>query len=124
MMLYGYKKGAHYYEIDNKYYEFYLSYGNRGCMSVFVSLITILNKTNDTYNIYDLGTHVRVRQVLLKDHQKFGINRLNYDPAVFDSGTAKFVWVRQKYSGDLKYSENVKKYLKEYKFDLNKFYGK
>ena len=43
MMLYGYNKGAHYYEADNKYYEFYKTYSNNGCMSVFVSLIIILN---------------------------------------------------------------------------------
>ena len=124
MMLYGYDKGAHYYEIDNKYYEFYLTYENKGCMSVFVSLIIILNKTNDTYNIYDLGTHVRVRKRLIDNYQQYGIKNLNYEPAVFDSGTAKFVWVRQNYSGDLQYSENIKNILKEYKFDLNKFYGK
>ena len=124
MMLYGYIKGAHYYEIDNKYYEFYLTYGNRGCMSVFVSLIIILNKTNDTYNIYDLGTHIRVRKRLIDNYQKYGIKSLNYEPAIFDSGAAKFVWVRQNYSGDLQYSEKIKNNLKEYKFDLNKFYGK
>ena len=44
MMLYGYDKGAHYYEIDNKYYEFNMTYGNKGFMSIFVSLIIILNK--------------------------------------------------------------------------------
>ena len=124
MMLYGYDKGAHYYEIDNKYYEFYLTYKNKGCMSVFVSLIIILNKTNDTYNIYDLGTHIRVRKRLIDNYQQYGIKNLNYEPAVFDSGTAKFVWVRQNYSGDLQYSEKIKNILKEYKFDLNKFYGK
>ena len=124
MMIYGYDKGAHYYEIENKYYEFYHTYNNFGCMSIFVSLITILNKTNDTYNIYDLGTHVRVKKVLLQKYQQFGIKSLNYEPAVFESGTAKFVWVRQNYSGDLQYSERIKKRLKEYEFDLNKFYGK
>ena len=124
MMLYGYDKGAHYYEVDNKYYEFYMTYRNLGCMSVFVSLINILNKTNDTYNIYDLGTHVRVRKIIQDNYRKFGIKSLNYEPAIFDSGTAKFVWVRQKYSGDLQYSEKLKKKLKEYKFDLKKFYGK
>ncbi len=105
MMLYGYSKGAHYYEVDNKYYEFYMNYSNLGCMSVFVSLINILDKTNDTYNIYDLGTHIRVRKIILDNYRKFGIKSLNYEPAIFDSGTAKFVWVRQRYSGDLKYSK-------------------
>ena len=124
MMLYGYDKGAHYYETENKYYEFYMTYHNFGCMSVFVSLITILNKTNDTYNIYDLGTHTKARKMILENYQRFGIKSLNYEPAIFDSGTAKFVWVRQKYSGELNYSKWLKKHLKEYKFDLNKFYDK
>ena len=124
MMIFGYDKGVYYYEIDNKYYEFYSTYKNLGCMSIFASLITILNKTNDTYNIFDLGTHVRIKKVLLEKYQKFGIKSLNYDPAVFDSGTAKFVWVRQNFSGDLNSSENINKWLKEKEFDLNKFYGK
>ena len=124
MMLYGYDKGAHYYENDNKYYEFFMTYKKRGCMSIFASLIIILNKTNDTYNIYDLGTHIAVRKKIIDNYQQYGIKILNYDPAVFDSGSAKFVWVRHNYSGTLKYSENIKKNLKEYKFDLNKFYGK
>ena len=124
MMIFGYDKGVYYYEIDNKYYEFYSTYKNLGCMSIFASLITILNKINDTYNIYDLGSHVRLKKVLLQKYQKFGIKSLNYEPAVFDSGTAKFVWVRQNYSGDFNFSENKKKHLKENEFDLNKFYGK
>ena len=124
MMLYGYDKGAYYFENDDKYYEFYLTYGNKGCMSIFVSLITILNKTNDSYNIFDLGTHIRVRNRIINNYQQYGIKNLNYEPAVFDKGTAKFVWVRQNYSGDFQYSERIKKHLKEYKFDLNIFYGK
>ena len=124
MMLYGYDKGAHYYEIDNKYYEFNMTYGNKGCMSIFVSLIIILNKTKDTYDIYDLGSHTGVRKKILDNYQQYGIKNLNYNPAIFDSGSAKFVWVRHNYSGTLKYSEKIKSNLKEYKFDLNKFYGK
>ena len=124
MSLYGYNKGVHYYEIDNKYYEFTLDYKNQGCMSIFASLIIVLNKTNDTYNIYDLGMHHKIRRNLLKSYKKFGIKRLNYEPAIFDSGTAKFVWVRHKYSGNKNFSENIKKHLKEYNFNLSKFYGK
>ena len=124
MMLYGYDKGAHYYENDHKYYEFFMTYKKRDRMSIFDSLIIILNKTNDTYNIYDLGTHIAVRKKIIDNYQQYGIKILNYDPAVFDSGSAKFVWVRHNYSGTLKYSDNIKNNLKEYKFDLNKFYGK
>ena len=86
--------------------------------------IIILNKTKDIYDIYDLGSHTGVRKKILDNYQQYGIKNLNYNPAIFDSGSAKFVWVRHNYSGTLKYSENIKSNLKEYKFDLNKFYGK
>jgi len=124
MLLYGYNKGVHYYEIENKYYEFHINYKKRGCMSIFASLINVLNKTNDTYNIYDLGTHAKIRKTLLESYKKFGIKLLDYEPAIFDSGTEKFVWVRHNYSGQYQFSEKIKKYLKEYNFDLYKFYGK
>ena len=124
VIVYGYTRGLHYYEYENKYYEFYHGYGNRGAMSVFVSLILVLNSVNDTYNIYDLGTHKRVRLKILESYKSFGIKELNYEPAIFDSGDPKFIWVRQKYSGVLNYSQDIKKNLKLYKFNINKFYGK
>ena len=124
MILYGYNKGVHYYEAENKYYEFNIDYKNEGCMSIFVSLIIALGKTNDTYNVYDLGIHPKIRKTLLESYRQFGIKTINYEPAIFDSGGAKFVWVRHNYSGMYKFSENIKKYLKEYKFNLAKFYGK
>ena len=40
-------------------------------MSIFASLI--LSKVNDTYNIFDLGTHIYVRNKLLESHKSFGI---------------------------------------------------
>jgi len=124
MILYGYNKGVHYYEFENKYYDFSFDYKDQGCMSIFVSLIIVLNKINDTYNIYDLGIHPKIRSRLLNSYNKFGLKGLSYEPAIFDSGTAKFVWVRHKYSGQYKYSEDIKKNLKEYNFNLSKFYGK
>ena len=99
MILYGYNSGVHYYEFDNKYYEFNISYKNEGVMSIFISLITVLNKVNDTYIIYDLGSHIQVKSRLLNSYKSFGIKELDYDPAIFDSGIEKFVWVRQKHSG-------------------------
>ena len=93
-------------------------------MSVFVSLIVILNKVNDTYNIFDLGTHILVRARLKENYRSFGINELNYEPSLFEKGDMKFIWVRQNYSGIFNYSMSIKKTLKEYNLNLSKFYGK
>lgn len=123
MLLYGYNRGVHYYEADGKYYDFYRNYTNEGVMSIFVSLIIVLNKVNDTYIVYDMGRHPIIRKTLLEKYKSFGIKELNYEPAVFDSGEAKFVWVRQNYSGLYFHSNFIKKYLKVYNFNLTKFYG-
>ena len=126
MSLYGYNRGVHYYESNNKYYELdaHNDYNNMGVKSIFVSLIVVLNKVNDTYNIYDLGSHAYVRQNLLKSYKSFGIKKLDYEPATFDNGDIKFVWVRHNFSGLFKYSMRIEKDLKDYDFNLNKFYGK
>ena len=124
MLLFGYNCGLCYYEYDNKYYEFCPNYNNRGVMSIFVSLIIAINKVNDSYNIFDLGSHVGVREKILESYKSFGLNELNYEPAIFDSGIAKYIWVRHTFAGQYDYSEVLKKDLIEYKFDLKKFYGK
>lgn len=127
MILYGYHRGMYYFEADDKYYEFYYNYNNQGAMSTFVSLITVLNKVNDIYTIYDLGTHTKVRRMLLKRYQSFGIKKLDYETAIFDSGEPKFVFVRQNFSGS--YNPYIplrliKNGFKAINFSLNKFYGK
>ena len=99
MIVYGYDSGLNYYEKDNTYYEFNYSYYNQGVMSIFVSLIVVLKNVNDTYTIYDLGSHIQVRKRIIDSYKSFGIKELYYDPAVFDRGDKKFVWVRQKYAG-------------------------
>ena len=124
LVLYGYNSGVHYYEFDDKYYEFNISYNNRGVMSIFISLITILNKVNDSYIIYDMGSHIGVRKKILKYYKSYGMKTLNYEPAIFDSGLVKFVWVRQNYSGLYNFSRRIENNLKEYKFNITKFYGK
>ena len=124
MMLYGYNRGLYYFESDNKYYELIEDFNQQGVMSVFVSLIVILNKVNDTYNIFDLGTHILVRARLKENYRSFGINELNYEPSLFEKGDMKFIWVRQNYSGIFNYSMSIKKTLKEYNLNLSKFYGK
>ena len=93
-------------------------------MSVFVSLIVILNKVNDTYIVYDIGRHPIIRKSLLQSYKSFGINELNYEPAIFDSGEPKFVWVRQNYSGLFILYNKMRKFLKPCNFNLTKFYGK
>ena len=124
MIVYGYDSGLNYYEKDNTYYEFNYSYYNQGVMSIFVSLIVVLKNVNDTYTIYDLGSHIQVRKRIIDSYKSFGIKELYYDPAVFDRGDKKFVWVRQKYAGTQFYSESIKNSLKLYNFNLTKFYGK
>ena len=93
-------------------------------MSIFISLITVLNKVNDSYIISDIGTHIWVRKKIFESYKSFGIKELNYEPAIFDTGEVKFVWVRQKYSGIYTFSKDIEKNLKLYKFNLSKFYGK
>ena len=126
LLLYGYKRGIYYFESDKNYYDFYRNYKNKGCMSIFVSLIIVLNKVNDTVIVYDLIGHSRIREKLLKVYKKWGLQKLDYEPSVFDSGDPKFVWVRQKYSGSFQESQNKNQILKINinKFNLNKFYGK
>jgi hypothetical protein len=127
MLIHGYNKGIYYFELNNKYYDF--DYGNSltSPFSVFESLIIVLNKVNDTCTIFDFGAHFSVRNNLLMKYKSYGIKRLNYEPAIFDNGDPKFVWVRQKYSGI--YNRSINKYFNKMlkvnnNFNLSKFYGK
>ena len=124
MVLYGYNRGLIYYELNDKYYEHNANFTN-GPMSIFISLIEILDKVNDTYTIYDLGDHAKIRQKLLEKYKSYGVNKINYDPSIFDSGDPKYIWVRQKYSG-YKYSviNQKEKELKLANFNFSAFFGK
>jgi hypothetical protein len=124
LIIYGYKRGLFYFEFNDKYYDFYFNYKNEGVIGVFISLITILNKVNDTYTIYDIGNHVMIRKIILQKYKSFGIKKLNYEPCIFDSGTPKFVYVRQNYSHSFNKSREIPKRLKAKDFSLDKFYGK
>ena len=93
-------------------------------MSIFISLILILNKVNDIYTIYDMGPHITVRKRLVQNYKSYGINELNYEPAVFDSGDPKFIYVRQKYGVFFNGTQQIPKFSKEQTFNLNKFHGK
>ena len=124
IILHGYNSGLNYYEFNNKYYLYHRDYRNKGTMSIFASLIIVLDKVNDIYTIYDMGSHQIIRKYLLKKYKSFGIKQLNYEPSNFDRGDVKFVYVRQKYSGTLIGSNKIIKNLKPFNFNLTKFYGK
>ena len=123
MILYGFNRGFYYYESNGKCYEFYLK-SKDGAHSIFTSLIIVLHKVNNTYTIYNMGNHMHIRKNLLKDYMKFGLKDLNYEPAIFDSGGPKFVYVRQKYSHSLKHYKNLKIKNREINLNFNKFFGK
>lgn len=126
LFLHGYNKGVYYFEYDNKYYDFEFRCES-GAFSVFVSLIIVLNKVNNTCTILDFGHHQSVKANLLRNYKSYGIKTLNYEPALFEYGAPKFVYVRQKFS--IFYNKSIsiflKKKLKVNKiFNLSKFYGK
>lgn len=126
IILHGYMRGFRYFEFYNKYDDVFLKNGTNGVWSVFASLIIIINKLNDTYTIYDLGDHSYARKTLLNNYKSFGINKLDYEPAIFDYGTPKFVYVKQKYSGTY-VDKNIRLKVKNITlttFNLKKFYGK
>ena len=124
MIVYGYNRGFYYFEFNDKYYDFYSSYKNEGAIGIFLSLITVLNKVNDTYNIFQIGNHVKIRKELLEKYKSYGIKRLNYEPCIFNNGTSKFVYVRHNYSLSINQSRDIPKKLKPKNFNLDKFYGK
>ena len=125
MFLYGYNRGVMYFESEDKYYYYYfVSVNNKGVLGIFASLITVLNKVNDTYTIMDLGSHSKIRMKILESYKSFGIKDLKYEPAIFESGEIKYVYVRHKYSKDYKRSIKIKNKLIQCNFNLTKFYGK
>jgi len=59
----------------------------------------------------------------MKSFRKYGLDRLNYEPAIFDNGDPKFVYVRQNYSGSHNSSRPIPKNLKYVNFSFDKFFG-
>lgn len=59
----------------------------------------------------------------MEKYKSYGINKINYDPSIFDSGDPKYIWVRQKYSG-YNDSEINQKELKLANFNFSTFFGK
>lgn len=125
ILIHGYNRGAIYNELNDKYYDYYLTFkNNTGSFSIFASLIIFLNSTNNIYTIFDLGKHGFIRKNFIEKYRTYGIKKLNYEPAVFDSGGHKFVWVRQKYSGTISKNIPFDIRFKAINFNLSKFYGK
>lgn len=124
MIIYGYNRGFYYFEFNDKYYDYYNTFANQGVMSIFISLIIVLNKVNDIYNIYDLGNHIKIRKTLLGKYKSYGIKALNYEPCIFDNGAPKFVYVRHNYSWFIGITRKIPQKKKIIDFSLNKFYGK
>ena len=123
MILYGYNRGIIFFESDNKSCDYWFEFGGEGIMSIFTSLIIVLNKVNDSYTIYDLNDHTKIRKTILEKYKSYGIKELNYDPAIFDSGDPKFAWVKQNYSATSHYLWKIQKRLKVNNYNLNKFFG-
>ena len=124
IFLHGYNKGVYYFEENDKYYDYYNNFDNRGVMSIFISLILNLKKVNDTISIYDLGDHTYIKKTLLKKYKSFGIKELNYDPALFDESSQKFIYVRQNYSGAFDFTKKIPRISRPINFNLSSFYGK
>ena len=122
--LHGYNRGLYFFEYNQKYYEYYNNFDNKGVMSVFFSLIINLHKVNDSYTILDLREHNNIKKYLLNNYKSFGIKNLNYDPALFDESENKFIYVRQKYAGSYNHTVGIPKCKKEKKFNQSIFYGK
>lgn len=122
IFLYGYNKGVYYFESSNKYYDFF--YDNKdGVWSVFVSLIIIIKKVNNTLTIYDLGDHSYIKRNLLKSYKTYGIKELDYNPSIFENKEPQFIYVRQELSGSYNGTFKSKKNLRECNFNLSKFFG-
>ena len=75
---------------------------------MFISLVYYINKLNDTYNIYDIGDHSRIKSLFLNISKSFGIDDINYNPFEFENNNPKYIWIRQKYSSSIGSSNNLK----------------
>ena len=124
IFLHGYNKGVYYFEANDKYYDYYNNFDNRGVMSIFISLILNLNKVNDTITIFDLGDHTYIKKTLLKKYKSFGIKELDYDPSLFDESSQKFIYVRQNYSISFDFTQRIPKQLTPIEFNVSKIFGK
>ena len=125
LIVHGYRKGYLHFESDNNiYYNFNDQFGNDGIMSIFISLITLLNKVNDIYSIYDLGDHTRIKSTFLNKYKSFGIDNINYNPFEFDNSAERFIWIRQKFSFTFINRDRIKNLFKLVDFNESNIYDK
>ena len=121
MILHGYNRGVIYLESQRKYYDYYARNKN-GCLAIFLSLIIILKKVKGIHTIYDIGPHTNIRKFLINRRNSFGIDEFNYEPAIFDSGSPKFVYIRQNFSHNVNFHKKLR-FKKEIKFNISKLYN-
>ena len=108
IFLHGYNKGYIHFESDFKYYDSDNDFGDNGVASMFISLVYYINKLNDTYNIYDIGDHSRIKSLFLNISKSFGIDDINYNPFEFENNNPKYIWIRQNYSSFINSSINLR----------------
>ena len=82
VILHGYNSGVYYFESNRKFYDYY-RLNNDGALGIFLSLILIINKVNDTYSIYDLGAHTHVRKNILKRYISFYRILMSFNSILF-----------------------------------------
>ncbi len=123
LLLYGYHTGAYYFESNGNYYEYNVIQAGKGALPVFLSLITLIKNVNDSFSVFEMGNHENIRETLIRNYKKYGLKNLLYEPAIFDSGTPKFVYVRQKYSDNYNYTKKIPYKYKNIDFNLSRFYG-
>ena len=123
LLLYGYHTGAYYFESLGRYYEYNVIQTGKGALPVFLSLITFIKNVSDSFSIFDMGSHEKVRETLIRNHKEYGLKNLLYEPAIFDSGSPKFVYVRQNYSDNINYTKDIPNKSKIINFNLSRFYG-
>ena len=124
ILLHGYNRGIYYFESNNKFYENYRKNETNGALGLFLSLIVVLNKINTTITIYEIGAHTHVRYNLLKKYKHFGLKKLNYEQSVFDSGSYKYIYIRQNYSISYNITKDLMNQMPLKNFNFNQFFGK
>ena len=65
------------------------------------------------FNIFDVGDHTKIGKILLKNYKLYGIEKIDYEPFLFDEGSPKFVYNRHKFSHSYNYHLGILKSLKE-----------
>ena len=109
MILHWYNRGVFYFELDDKYYDFYYDFKKEGVMSIFISLIIIINQVNDTYTFYEIDGHTYIRKRILLSYKSYDIKKLKYEPIIFDSWGPKFIWVKKKYLAIFNHKSSIQK---------------